>query len=69
MIDPEMEKRLIDWYNEIKFECKKNVTSKMIKARAKLWSKCPKFNASKGWLEKFKRKYNLIIDRRESPQP
>lgn len=58
-----MERRLYEWY--IDYHVNKNlpVTSKMIKAKALEFSSLDDFNASKGWLEKIKKKYNLEITR------
>ena len=58
--NPEMEAKLVDWYNNI---VKKGiyVTAKMIRDKAVEISKDKDFLASKGWLEKFKRKFNIKI--------
>ena len=58
--NPEMEAKLVDWYNKI---IKKGiyVTAKMIRDKAIEISKDKDFLASKGWLEKFKRKFNIKI--------
>jgi hypothetical protein len=61
--DPEMEKNLYEWYIETHLTRKLPVTSKMIKAKALELTKLGDFNASKGWLEKIKKKYNLHISR------
>ena len=57
-----MEKTLFNWYEDLK---KKNVpvTPKMIKKKALEITKFKDFIASKGWLEKFKRKYRLELSR------
>ena len=57
-----MEKTLFNWYEDLK---KKNVpvTPKMIKKKALEITKFKDFIASKGWLEKFKRKYKLELSR------
>jgi hypothetical protein len=39
------------------------ITSKMIKYKALSLSKHPDFCASKGWLEKIKKKYNMKVQR------
>ena len=59
--NPEMEEKLVEWYNEI---VKKNgvyITAKMIRDKAVKISKDKDFLASKGWLEKFKKKFNIQI--------
>jgi hypothetical protein len=38
----------------------KNICAKEIKAKAKQLSKCDFFLASKGWFEKFKKKYHIV---------
>ena len=57
-----MEKTLFNWYEDLK---KKNipVTPKMIKKKALEITKFKDFIASKGWLEKFKRKFKLELSR------
>jgi hypothetical protein len=64
--DPEMEKKLYDWYLDIHFTKGLPVTSRMIKAKALELTSLRDFNASKGWLEKVKKKYNLQISRPSS---
>lgn len=60
--DPIMEKRVVDWIkkqqNKGKF-----VNTKMIKKIALKLSQDKSFLASKGWLEKLKKKYNLKISK------
>ena len=58
-----MEKKLYEWYTDIHITKKLPVTSRMIKAKALELTKLKDFNASKGWLEKIKKKYNLQISR------
>jgi hypothetical protein len=58
-----MEKRLYEWYYDHHFVKHLPVTSKMIKNKALELTALPDFNASKGWLEKIKKKYNLQISR------
>ena len=58
--NPKMEAKLVEWYNEV---IKKNkcVTAKMIREKAVEISDDKDFLASKGWLEKFKKKNNIQI--------
>ena len=58
--NPEMEEKLINWYY---IEIKKGtiITAKMIRNKAMELSLDKEFLASKGWLEKFKRKFNINI--------
>jgi hypothetical protein len=64
--DPDMEKKLYEWYIDIHYTKKLQVTSRMIKSKALELTKLKDFNASKGWLEKIKKKYNLQIVRPSS---
>ena len=60
--DPQMESKLNTWYQE----CRKSgvkVTSKMVKDKAMQLSKCSDFIASKGWLDKFKVRFGLEIEK------
>ena len=58
-----MEKLLYAWYSDVYFNQKQKVTSKDVKLKAKEFSTDDNFKASKGWLEKFKLKYNLVLVR------
>lgn len=53
--NPRMEEQLVQWYNEI-IKKNLNVTAKMIRDKAVEISNDKDFLASKGWLEKFKKK-------------
>jgi hypothetical protein len=61
--DPEMETNLYNWYEEYHVIKNNPVTSKMIKQKALEFTKYRDFIASKGWLEKFKKKYHLDLTR------
>lgn len=61
--DPEMEKKLYEWYKEYHDRNQKIVTAKLIKQKALELTKCKDFIASKGWLEKFRKQHNLDIIR------
>ena len=56
-----MEKKLYEWYKAYHIKEGNPVTAKMIKLKALEFKKCKEFCASKGWLEKFRKKYNLEI--------
>lgn len=60
--DPLMEKRLYDWYIDMK-NAGQLVTAKMIKEKAMELTNCSDFIASKGWLDKFKVRYSLEISK------
>ena len=61
--DPKMEEKVFKWY----IEEKKNggiITAGHIKEKAKEFSSYPNFLSSKGWLDKFKNRYNILyLDR------
>ena len=58
--NPKMEEKLVEWYNEV-IKKNKYVTAKMIREKAVQISNDKDFLASKGWLEKFKKKNNIQI--------
>ena len=61
--NPEMEEKLVKWYKEITATNRELcITAKMIRDKAMKISKDKEFLASKGWLEKFKKKYNIQIE-------
>ena len=61
--DPQMEVKLIEWYHDYHNVKNFPITAKLIKKKALEFSLCQDFSASKGWLEKFKKKFNLEICR------
>ena len=58
--NPEMENKLVEWYKEV-INQNINVSAKMIRDKAVEISEDKDFLASKGWLEKFKKKFNIRI--------
>jgi len=60
--DPIMEKNLYEWYKDKK-KMGEPVTAKMIKEKAMDLTNCNDFIASKGWLDKFKVRFNLDISK------
>ena len=58
--NPKMEEKLLLWYND-KIKSNVNVTAKMIRDKAVEISNDKDFLASKGWLEKFKKKNGIQI--------
>lgn len=63
--DPQMERALINWYLHRR-TTGKCVSPKMMKKKALELTKFKgEFCASKGWLEKLKKKYNLILSKRD----
>jgi hypothetical protein len=63
--DPIMEKNLYAWYIDMKTRGEV-VTAKMIKDKAIALTNCNDFIASKGWLDKFKVRFNLEISKESS---
>ncbi len=61
-----MERKLYEWYIDHHINKNLPVTSSMIKSKALELTKLKDFNASKGWLEKIKKKYDLQISRPSS---
>jgi hypothetical protein len=59
--DPYMEKKLYEWYRIYHIQEGNPVTAKMVKSKALEYKKCKDFCASKGWLEKFRKKFKLEI--------
>lgn len=58
--DPSMEKDLYQWYLDMK-DKGVQLTARAVKNKAIELTKCGDFIASKGWLDKFKVRYNLDI--------
>jgi hypothetical protein len=58
--NPQMEEKLLIWYNDI-MKKNVNITAKMIRDKAVEISDDKDFLASKGWLEKFKKKNGIQI--------
>ena len=58
--NPKMEEELVQWYNEMT-KRNINITAKMIRDKAVQISNDKDFLASKGWLEKFKKKNGIQI--------
>lgn len=58
--DPVMEQQLIEWYNT---EVSKGrvIAVEELKDKALSLTKCKEFLASKGWVEKIRKKYNLVF--------
>ena len=57
-----MVKKLLDWYyNDIKTKGRK-ITTREFKDKALKLSKDPTFRASKGWLQKFRRRHNIKLN-------
>ena len=57
-----MVKKLLDWYNIIANEKRRKITTKEFKDKALKFSKDPTFRASKGWLQKFRRRHKIKLN-------
>jgi hypothetical protein len=56
-----MEETLQKWIHKNYIMNNKPITAKMIKTKALKLAKCKDFIASKGWLEKFKKKFKIFV--------
>lgn len=61
--DPEMEKKLSEWIHNYNVVGENPITAKMVKKKALEFRTCNDFIASKGWLEKFKKKFKINIQK------
>ena len=55
-----MEQKLFHWIKDLR-EKGTIVTTNMVKEQARKLTKCKDFIASKGWLDKFKIRFDLMI--------
>jgi hypothetical protein len=62
VLDPNMEEKLIIWYN-IARSNNETITGRKMQNKAKEFTTADKFLASKGWLEKFLKKYKIYVDK------
>ena len=58
-MDPNMEERLRKWWIEEIQRVKCELPLRMIKRKAREWSQFKNFKASKGWLDKFIKRYEI----------
>jgi hypothetical protein len=63
--DPELERKVLEWYNQ-RISMGKTPTPKEFVKKALKTTTNRDFLASKGWLEKFRKKHNLILNSRGS---
>lgn len=62
--DPIMERKLLQWYNEYHNVQGNKITTRLFKQKALEFSNDPTtFRASKGWLQKFRRRYNIKLNK------
>jgi hypothetical protein len=57
-----MVKQLLDWYKKTSKEKGRVITTREFKDKALKLSKDPNFRASKGWLQKFRRRHNIKLN-------
>ena len=57
-----MVKQLLDWYKITSKEKGRVITTREFKDKALKLSKDPDFRASKGWLQKFRRRHNIKLN-------
>jgi len=60
--DPDMEKKLLKWFFTYHNVNRNKVTTKDFKNKALSFSNDPTFRASKGWLQKFRKRYNIELN-------
>ncbi len=60
--DPDMERELLNWYDNYHKRNGNKVTTKLFKKMAKSYSKVQTFQASKGWLQKFRRRNKIKLN-------
>ncbi len=54
-----MSELLLDWFKQYHLKEGNKVCSKEFRKKALSLSKCQDFKASKGWLQKFKKRYQI----------
>ena len=57
-----MEKNLLNWFDIYHNQKGNKVTTKEFKEKAISFSKDSTFRASKGWLQKFRKRNNIILN-------
>lgn len=60
--EPDMERKLIDWYNVYHGKEGHKVTTRDFKKKALFFSNDSNFRASKGWLQKFRKRYDIKLN-------
>ena len=57
-----MVKKLLEWYIDTSKIKGQKITTKAFKEKALKLSKDPSFRASKGWLQKFRRRHKIKLN-------
>lgn len=60
--EPKMVDKLLNWYYSYHCIGKNKITTKEFKQKALEFSEIPDFCASKGWLQKFRKKYQIELN-------
>ena len=62
--EPKMVEKLLEWYNYNHYTKKIKITTKEFKQKALEFSELPisEFCASKGWLQKLRKKHNIELN-------
>ena len=60
--DPDMENKLLNWFEIYHKTTGNKVTTKEFKKMALFYSKDKTFRASKGWLQKFRRRHKIKLN-------
>ena len=58
-----MEERLLKWYDDNHRVRGKKITTRAFKQKALEFSNDPTFRASKGWLQKFRNRNNITLNK------
>jgi hypothetical protein len=61
IVDPNMERMLLEWYS-VQIDDGKLPTAELMREKALEFCSVKTFRASQGWLQKFRIKYNLLLD-------
>lgn len=57
-----MEMKLLSWFDSFHNKNGNKVTTKLFKKMALYYSKDGSFRASKGWLQKFRKRHNIQLN-------
>ena len=60
--DPGMEKKLLSWFDSYHNKEGNKLTTSLFKEMAKHYSKDGTFRASKGWLQKFRKRHEIQLN-------
>ena len=63
-----MEKKLLNWFNIYHKKGGHKVTTKEFKEKAKFFSEDTTFKASKGWLQKFRKRNDIKLNKKKDQE-